>query len=598
MIEPFVSIPAHFRERGAAHPLRPAFAFKSGDKWITRNWKEYVGLVESFGKALLAQGIGKGDVVAILAGNRPEWVIADMGSMSIGAVSTGIYYTCSTEQIRTLLEDSGARVVVVDTPLLLGRLLKALTADTSVELIIAMERAETDDSRVVHWQQFLERSLEVADDDFDSAHQAIGPDDLCSLVYTSGTTSSAKGVRLTHGNLVEITRMGLQMIGHPSKDYRLLSYLPLAHVAERGLTLLGAAMQGYTVYFAESIEKLPANLLEVQPSFFLGMPRLWEKMYDIVSGRLESLSGTKGKVTRWARRQIFDSTLLRMSGRQPGFLLRKKLAVAVALVQKPVLRQLGLDKVTTAISGSAPLPTHVQEFFASLGVVIQDVYGLSETGGPASFCRESDMKFGTIGKPFDGVEMKLGPDGEILVRGRNVFVGYHRDEQATRNALVGGWLHTGDLGEVDSDGFFRIVGRKKEILVTSYGKNIAPGKIESALKMSSLIDEAVLVGEQRRFVSALIVVNRGAAARAVGLAPAEIDMQGADLRLVIQHEIDRVNETLASAEQVRRFTILERSLTIADGEYTPTMKIVRHAVSRSFATEIERMYGNSFSTNA
>lgn len=593
METPFVAIPEYFQKRVEAHPDRTAYAFKLDGKWERRSWTEYAAEVRSFAKALLHIGIEKGDVVAVLSGNRPEWTIADMGTLSTGAASTGIYFTCSAAQIEVLLRDSEASVVVVENNILLDRVLEAVASLETVRRIIHIDPVEdSSDPRVVSWDDFLAAGSAVEENRFASALQAIEPEDLSSLVYTSGTTHLPKGVMLSHGSLVEITKMGLEMIGHPTPDYRLLSYLPLAHVAERGLTLLGPAMQGYCVYFAESIEKLPENLKEVRPSFFLGVPRLWEKVYDAVQSKISALTGVRATLASWAMRQGLEESKLRMSDDTPGYVQAKRHRLAHVLVLDGIVRQLGLDKATTAISGAAPMSRHVLEFFASLGIVIQEVYGLSETGGPASFCRERDARFGTIGKPFTGVEMKLASDGEILIRGANLFDGYQNNPEATAATLVKGWLHSGDLGECDDDGFYTIVGRKKELLITAYGKNIAPRKIEAALKMSPYIDEAVVVGDRQKFIAALLVLNEARVRETLDIREAGILSDHAEVRQLVQLAIDEVNESVSRAESIRNFAVLQRPLTIDEGEYTPTMKLVRYVINRNFENEIRTLFAD------
>lgn len=589
MEKSFVPIPVHFRRQADVQPDQPAYATKEGGAWVTRTWAQYVAEVTAFGKALIAGGIRKGEIVAILSGNRPEWVVADMGAMSVGAVSTGIYFTCSAAQVGAIVSDSRAAVVVVENERLLERVLDPANELPLVRHIVVVDsefrESSSTDPRVCGWAKFVEKGEAVDDASFREALDGITEGDLSSLVYTSGTTNRAKGVMILHGSLVEITRMGLQMIEHPTLDYRLLSYLPLAHVAERGLSILGPAMQGYTVYFAESIDKLSENLKEVRPTFFLGVPRLWEKIHDVLQARFDQLTGARSRLVAWARRQGLEETTLSIRDGQPSALqsIRHKLARRVVL--DPIARQLGLNKVTTAISGSAPMAVHVLQFFASLGITIQEVYGLTETGGPASFNRSRDAKFGSIGKPFGGVTMKLSEDGEILVKGENIFAGYFGDPVETNNALIDGWLHTGDIGECDADGFYSISGRKKELIITSYGKNIAPRKIEEALKANLLIDEAVVVGEGRSFIGALIVVNekQRAIVEAAGASSDTVER-------TIQDHVDEVNRSLSRAEAVKRFRVLPQPLSIENGEYTPTMKLVRHAIARNYSAEIDVLY--------
>jgi long-chain acyl-CoA synthetase len=435
-----------------------------------------------------------------------------------------------------------------------------------------------DDPLVLSWEAFCAKGDGVGDEAIDERVEAIQDDDLATLIYTSGTTGPPKGVMLSHRNLAWTAQTMIDHGGARAGDSG-LSYLPLSHIAEQMTTILLPATAGATVYFAESIDKVPDNLKEVQPTVVFGVPRIWEKFHAGVAAKLGQATGVKKQLVTWVRDVCKRVTDLRNRGREPNGLLAVQYQLADKLLLSKLKPALGLGRARMCVSGAAPINKDVIEFFASLDIVIYEVYGQSEDTGPTSINMPGATRFGSVGPALPGVEVKIAPDGEILVKGPNVFLGYFKEPEATKETLVDGWLHSGDLGEIDPDGFLSITGRKKEIIITAGGKNISPKNIEAAIKESPLVSEVVVIGDRRKFLSALVTLD-DAAAKAFG----------GDVHAEIQKHLDGVNEKLARVEQVKKFTILPRQLGIDTGELTPTLKVKRKVVNKNFAREIEAMY--------
>jgi long-chain acyl-CoA synthetase len=396
---------------------------------------------------------------------------------------------------------------------------------------------------------------------------------------------------LSHGNLVFVATLAKKLADARPSDCS-LSYLPLSHIAEQMFSVHGPPTWGGSIYFAESLEKVPENLKEVQPTVFFGVPRIWEKFHSGISGKLAAATGVKKRLVDWARKVGSKVSELRCRGEEPTGLLAIEYKAADRLVFSKLKPAIGLGRARFCVSGAAPIAREVLEFFASLDIIVLEVYGQSEDCGPTSFNRPGKTRFGTVGPALEGVEVKIADDGEILVRGPNVFLGYLKEPEATAETLKDGWLCSGDLGAFDPDGFLSITGRKKEIIITAGGKNIAPKNIEAALKNHPLVSEAVVIGDRRKFLTALVTLDPEAA---VGFAKERgIDDKtvhaSPQLNAEIQRAVDEVNQELARVETVKKFTVLEKPFSIDAGELTPTLKVKRKVVNERYAREIEAMY--------
>jgi long-chain acyl-CoA synthetase len=583
------TIPHRLLAQAALRPASAAYFAKRDGVWRPTSWRDYALEVRAAARALIGLGVPAGGTVAILGWNRPEWAIFDHAAMMAGAAAAGIYTTCSAEEVQYIIAHCEAHVVLIED---LGQW-KKIAAQRALlpqlRWIVTMRDCPViDDPAVMSWAQFCARADRVAEADVDRRLAALTRAGLATLIYTSGTTGPPKGVMLSHDNLAWTAQALVDQGGARDGDCG-LSYLPLSHIAEQMSTLHVPATAGAAVYFAESIDKVPDNLREIQPTVVFGVPRIWEKFHAGVAAKIATATGVKARLMTWTQNVCRNVNQLRNQGKEPGGALALQYRLVDRLVLSKLKPALGLGRARLCVTGAAPLAIDVIEFFAALDIPLREIYGQSEDCGPTSFNVPGQTKFGTVGRPVPGIEVKLDHDGEILIRGRNVFLGYFKEPEATREAMAGDWLRSGDLGAIDSDGYLSITGRKKEILITAGGKNISPKNIEAAIKESSLVSEAVVIGDRRKFLAVLIVVDDTAVASTLGERRGTRE-QWPELRAAIQRQIDVVNARLARVEQVKKFVILERPLAIETGELTPTLKVKRKVVNQSFASEIEAMY--------
>ncbi|AUX48621.1 long-chain fatty acid--CoA ligase [Sorangium cellulosum] len=589
---PCDSIPRRLLGQARVRPEAPAHYVKEGGFWRMTSFREYAGEVRRAGKALLALGVEPGEALGLLGFNRPEWVVLHVAGMAIGAAPAGIYTTCSPEEVRHVLHHAAAKVVLVENRRQLEKVLGQWDRLPQLEWVVQMRGAEpAGDPRVLTWDELLARGSRVPDELFEQRLDALEPGGLATLIYTSGTVGPPKGVMLSHENLTWTADVSARIIPLSAWDVH-LSYLPLSHIAEQMFTIHLPAAAGAAVYFAESIEAVAGNLREVQPTIFFGVPRIWEKLKAGVEAKLSEAKGVGRFTLDQARRVGLQCSELRARGERPGPLLALQHRLFDKLVYSKVKAAVGFARAHAMSCGAAPIAKEVLEFFASLDLLITEVYGQSEVTGPTSYNVQGRTKLGSVGPVVPGVDVRIADDGELLVKGPNVFLGYYKDPEATEQALADGWLRSGDLGRLDEEGFLHITGRKKELLITAGGKNVSPTNIEEALKRHDLIAEAVVLGDGRRFLSALIVldpdaVERFAASRGLG---GDVPREAPEIREAVQRAVDEVNSRLAQVETIKKFSILPRGLTLEDGELTPTLKIKRRNVSQNFAREIEAMY--------
>ncbi len=584
------SIPARFLSQGKARPNAPAAHTRTASGWRTLTWQAYAGQARQVARALIALGFQAGQATCILGFNRVEWVTFGIGTMAAGGAPAGIYTTCSASEVQYVVAHADAPVVLVENAAQFAKVVEYRDKLPKLQYIVLMQGARVNDPMALTWEEFLERGNGVEDGAVDARLAAITPDTTATYIYTSGTTGPPKGVMLSHHNVLWTADTTVGLL-HFNADDSMLSYLPLSHIAEQLISMYGPVVLGCQVYFAESLEKVPDNLKEVQPTIFFGVPRIWEKFHAAVSAKLVLATGIKKLLVNWAMgvaRRVHAHN--NRSASLPT-LLGWQYALAQILVFRKLKAALGLGRVRVCASGAAPIASDVLEFFTGLDLVVHEVYGQSEDCGPTTVNLPGKTRFGAVGLPLPGVEVKIADDGEILVRGPNVFKGYFKDEAATAETLIDGWLYSGDLGSFDADGFLHITGRKKEIIITAGGKNIAPKNIEAALKQHPLIEEAVVIGDRRKFLSTLLTLQNPAAANWLQ----EHGHSGephthAAIRTEIEAWIDRVNQDFARVEHVRKFQILPRSLTTDDGELTPTLKLKRRVIASNWSDTIESMY--------
>jgi long-chain acyl-CoA synthetase len=538
-------------------------------------------------------GLQKGDKVVILSENRPEWVIADHANLCLGAITVPIYTSLVTEQIRYIIDDSDAKAVFVSGEELWSRVDSVRPSLAKVrQYITFLDRAP---AGVLTLSQIMERGRKLDEQNpalFDSLVDAVRPEDEASLIYTSGTTGVPKGVILTHANFLSNVKSVSTIIEFSDKD-TVLSFLPLSHVLER-MVMFTYIFKGCRVGFAESLETVGENLLEIRPNIMVSVPRVFEKIYAKVIDNVLSSSAPKKRIFFWALKVGKEFGRRKLNGEAiPRGLARKK-NLAHKLVYSKIIEKTG-GRVRFFVSGGAPLSKDIAEFFYALGLVILEGYGLTETSPVISVNTFDSLRLGTVGKPIPGIEVKIAPDGEILTRGPHVMKGYYKKEAETQEAFEGGWFHTGDIGRFDKDGFLVITDRKKDLIVTAGGKNVAPQPIENVLKTNPYISNAVVIGDRRRFVSALVVPNFDKIAdyaRSGGISfssPAEL-VRNEQVINFLKAEIDRATPNLAQYERVKRIALLDRDFEIEKGEITPTLKVKRNIIEQKYKALIDSLY--------
>ncbi len=590
------TIPEWLQTNGRAMGDKVAYAHRFSGTWRTTNWSMFDMETRRAAKAMMNRGIGQGDVVTILSNNRPEWTITAIGAMRAAAAGAGIYGTSSAEEILYVINHAKSRLLVVEDADQLTKVLAVWDQMPVLEHIVVMAgtsvRAITDNPAVSEWVDFMGSGRDVSDDDADARLASITADDVASLIYTSGTTGPPKAVMLTHRNIAWTASMLGESLEANSADV-VLSYLPLSHIAEQMLSVHMAITKGFAVYYCHDGLRLAEFLPEVRPTIFFGVPRVWERFHSALVSGLSEATGTRKRIADWALGVGTAVVEAQAKGDDPGHVLTAQFQLADRLVFSKIRERVGLDRARRLGSGAAPIPEATLRFFYSIGMPILEIYGQSEDSGPTTANLPGATRIGSVGRPLPGVEVKLDETGEVLVRGKNVFAGYLHDPDATAATMTDDWLRSGDLGSFDEDGFLHITGRAKDIIITSGGKNIAPANIEQSLMEIPLVSQAVVVGEQQRYLIALLTLDPEASAtvaQELGVGVEEL-ATNATVRQQLGQEIsEKVNARYARVEHVRNFTILDHELTIDDGDLTPTMKIKRNVVVEKNAKAIVETY--------
>jgi len=579
------TIPALFQQTAGRRPDAPALFLRAGERWLPITWKEYARAVTRLGNALLSEALQPNDRVALWSANRPEWQIADLAILHAGLATVAIYQTLAPDQVKYLLSHSESKVLIVENRQLLDRIVEMRAQLPSLQRVILIEgEASGLEQWVINWEQALRRG-----DDFSrgrpgllaSRWQALQPEDTASLIYTSGTTGVPKAAILTHRNLTWTAATTLQCFRGDAND-RVVSYLPLAHVLERVVSHLRQLCTGCQVYFCPTVDQVMLVVREVHPTYLTSVPRLWEKIYAGIRAKMDLVSGPRRAIRDWALLMGALRTAAYEQHKAPAPWVRWQWALADKLVFAKIRQTLGFDKIQICISGSAAVSPDMLRFFYGLGLEILEGYGLTETTAPATFNRPGEARFGTVGPPMPGVEVRIASDGEILVKGNNVFSGYFKDPKATQEALVDGWLKTGDIGELDKYGYLKITDRKKDLFKTSGGTYVAPGAMETQLRSQHGIGQAVVLGDGRPFVAALFTLDRDAPESRAGP-----DDPGA--KRIVDEAVAAVNRGLSHPEQIKKWRILDTDFVVGD-ELTPSMKVKRKRIAEKYAAEIEALY--------
>lgn len=581
----------------AKYARQDALRWKAASGWTGVTYTKLAELAKHFSLGLTAMGVNRADKVAIISKNRFEWPIADLGALHCGAVTVPIYDTLPAGKAAYILNDSQSKVCIASTEEQLRKILEAKPHCDALQTVIVMDKLKEMPEGVIAFEEVLARGREHEKrhpDAFETSWKAVKPTDLATLIYTSGTTAEPKGVMLTHNNFVA-NIVAVHSVVPFEAGWHTLSYLPLSHSFERSPGYYTILTHGLTINYAESIEKIPANMTEVRPHVMTSVPRLYEKMYARIMENRAGASWLKGKIFDWAVGVGKEATLLRMQNKPipPG--LAKKLKRADRLVFSKIKARTG-GRLVYFFSGGAALAPAIEEFLNAVGVTVYQGYGLTETSPVLTCNRPGNSRLGSVGKPIPGVEIKIAEDGEIWARGPNIMTGYWNKRAETEEALTkDGWFKTGDIGRVDEDGFVFITDRKKEIIVMSNGKKVTPQPIENDLKTKMHVAQAVLIGNARNYITALLVPNfeslaKWAAANKVGATDPVALIQNAKVQELMRKNVEEVNTTLARYEQLKKFRLLPRELNIEEDELTPSMKVKRRVLDTKYKDLIEEMY--------
>jgi long-chain acyl-CoA synthetase len=558
-------------------------------EWVSRTYREVGEIVRQLALGLIELGIEKGDKVSILANTRPEWTYFDFAALSVGATVVPIYQTNSPEECQYVLENSDAKAVVVEDSEQLAKIDEIRDRVPKLEHVIRMEGSG---GGAISMDELVEAGRDRADSEWEQRWQAVTPDDICTFIYTSGTTGPPKGCVISHGNYRSMVTMALDesLLDSDTTTYL---FLPLAHSFALLIQFLSFDLGGNIAYWERDPLKIIPNLVEVKPDYFPSVPRIFEKIYTAATGEVEKSGGIKKLVFNWAIGVGKTVRQKERAGEPIGWLLRKQYEIADKQVLSKVRALFG-GNIKNCVTGAAPINPEILRFFDAAGVLILEGWGMTETSTAATVARPDAFKFGKVGRAFAGCEIKIADDGEILVRGPNIFQGYYKNEEATRETLEGGWLHTGDIGELDQDGYLSITGRKKDIIITAGGKNITPANLEAEIKQSPYVSQCVVIGDRRPYLVALVTLDMEECAKLCEekgwpADPAEL-RRNEGMRAVIQEHLDKVNEKFARVEQVKKFEILPHDLSQETGELTPTMKVKRNVVADKFEKDVDALY--------
>ncbi len=586
------TIMAEFKKTADKFADRIALKHKVGEDWKETTWKDYYQQVRTTARAFMALGLEKGKAVSILGNNCPQWFISDLAGIFAGAVPGGIYTTNSPEQCHFIAHHSEANIAVVENAEQLAKFKQIRNDLPDLKAIVLMNGSDPDE-QVYSWSDLPNLAKKVSEKELEERIKIQKPDDCCTLIYTSGTTGNPKGVMISHDNIVWVAKQVIGILDADHED-QIISYLPLSHIAEQAVSLHAPYQLGATVWFAESLEKLGENLTEVRPTLFVGVPRVWEKIQAKMVAAGAAAPPLRKKIALWAKKKGLAGAYAFQEGGSMPFMY----GLADKIVFTKVKEKLGLDRCKIFITTAAPIALDTLEFFHSLGVPVTEVYGMSECTGPGTVSLPQPNKFriGWAGPAVPGSEIKIAEDGEVLMRGRHVFKGYFKNEEATKESLdKDGWLHSGDVGKIDEKGFLKITDRKKELIITAGGENIPPQVLEGKLKAIPVVNQVVVIGDRRKYMSALFTLDPDkieAEIQAAG-SPAKNMAQAAKcpkFNAYLMAKVEEVNKSLARVQTIKKFVIIPEEFSVEGGELTPTMKMKRRIVNEKYAQEIESMY--------
>ncbi len=599
---PIESIPATFRKLASERGSKVAMRHKDLGLWQEISWSEYYQQSVYVAHALIDADVQVGDFVGIIGENSPEWLFMDMGIQMAGAVTVGIYTTNAWPQVQYVLDHANCKILFAENEEQVEKWLRMKQSLPNLSKVIYWDKKGLEQLREPHLQYFNdfsavgEKSFLANPERHSTRVEQIGPDDTAILVYTSGTTGQPKGAMLTHRNLLWVAHaLNDDSDRLMNEQDETISFLPLCHIFERMFSVYLPLVVGSTINFAENSDTIFQNLPEIKPTLGHGVPRVWEKLQSSIILRMHDAPF----LNRWAFEKAMAIghryTRSKIDQKPMSQILAVGYFLAYWVVFFPLKYNLGLSKMRYALSGAAPISPKVLEFYHTLGITMMEGYGMTETSCIITVSRASDYRLGTVGKVIEGGQIRLGSEGEILVRHPGVIKGYYKNRAATQDAIVDGWLHTGDIGEIDAEGYLKIVDRKKDLIITAGGKNIAPQSLENKLKCSPYINDAIVIGDRRKFLSAIIVldeqnINQYARAEKIQYTTySELANHQAIMKL-IDIEVKAVNKEVARVQSIRKFTILDKRLYVEDGEVTPTMKVKRKFINEQYGDLISAMY--------
>ncbi|MFC1824599.1 AMP-dependent synthetase/ligase [Thermodesulfobacteriota bacterium] len=595
------TLPKIFRNRVSKYGDRIALRYKKYGIWQEVSWQEYFETVRMCAFGLISLGLQKDDTINILSEDRPEWLYADLATISISGISVGIYPTSASFSCEYIVNHSGAKIWLVEDEEQLDKALEVKDKLPNLEKIIIFDTRNVlkwlNDPMIISFEEVLKRGEKLINEnnlDFNKMIDETECDSVAIMVYTSGTTGPPKGAMISHRNILAGINT-LKQVNPMNELDEVLCYLPLCHAAERVFSFFNAIIHGYTVNFAESIDTIEANLMEVSPTMLFCPPRIWEKFHSKISYEIQEVPWFKRVSYFWGINIGKRFSALHLQGRKIPFLLRLQHNIAELLLYRKLKDIMGLKKARNILTGAAPISPEILLYFRSINCPIREAYGQTESCAGGTIHFPGRVKIGTVGQVMPACELKIADDGEILIRAESVFCGYYKDPELTKETIIDGWLYTGDIGELDEDGFLKILDRKKDIIITAGGKNITPQYIENLLKFSPYIEDAVVIGDKHKYLVALIMIDEDnctkyAQRERIPFSTYADLSQNPNIKELVDKEIKQVNKKLSRVEQVKKFATFNKKLKEEDGEVTPTMKIKRRNIADMYSDVIDSLY--------
>ena len=594
------TIPRLFWDSVKSRGEKVAMREKDLGIWQEISWSHYGEKAKLTGLALHTLGLEKGNVVSIASEGNPEWLYTDMGTIGAGGISSGVYTTDSAAQVKYLVNDSATKFYFAENEEQLDKILEVRSECPTLKKIIVYDMEglnDFHDDQVISYEEFLkigEKTNQENPDLWESLVNNVSPDDIAILVYTSGTTGPSKGAMINHTNLLYSINTGYDIFDVMEHEEQ-LSFLPLCHILERSVSVMIPLKTGAVVNFAESIDTVPENIREVSPTVFIAVPRIWEKFYSSITILMKDATFIGKFFYQFSINVGSKYKEYFIDGKEPPLSLKLSYWICNQLVLKNIKKLLGLNNCRYALSGAAPISPDLINWYLSLGIDMREGWGMTETAGVGTAFYSREIKLGHVGRAVNDSEVRIAQDGEILFRGPGVFCGYLNKPEQTKETLIDGWLHTGDVGEIDNYGNLKITDRKKDIIITAGGKNISPSEIENELKFSPFISDAVVIGDKRKFLSCLIMIDeenvmKHAQDNDIPFSNFESLCKSEEIVSLIDDEVNKVNKKFASVEQVKKFSLIDIQLTAEDDELTPTMKLKRKFINQKYGDIIESMY--------